>query len=31
LLRDPDGHEWMISQAVERLSPSEMQARWDRR
>lgn len=31
LLRDPDGHEWMISQVVERLSPSEMQARWDRR
>lgn len=31
LLRDPDGHEWMISQPVERLKPSEMQARWDRR
>ena len=31
LLRDPEGHEWMISQPVERLKPSEMQARWDRR
>ncbi len=31
LLRDPDGHEWMISQPVERLKPSEMQGRWDRR
>ncbi len=31
LLRDPDGHEWMLSQAVEVLKPSEMQARWDRR
>ena len=31
LLQDPDGHEWMVSQAVERLNPSEMQARWDRR
>ena len=31
LLRDPDGHEWMISQPVERLKPSEMQACWDRR
>lgn len=29
--RDPDGHEWMLSQAVESLRPSEMQARWDRR
>ena len=31
LLRDPEGHEWMISQQVELLKPSEMQARWDRR
>ena len=31
LLRDPEGHEWMISQPVERLKPSEMQARWDER
>lgn len=31
LLRDPDGHEWMISQPVELLKPSEMQARWDKR
>lgn len=31
LLRDPDGHEWMLSQPVEVLKPSEMQARWDRR
>ena len=31
LLRDPEGHEWMISQPVELLKPSEMQARWDER
>ena len=31
LLRDPDSHEWMLSQLVEVLKPSEMQARWDRR
>ena len=31
LLRDPEGHEWMISQPVEQLKPSEMQARWDER
>jgi PhnB protein len=31
LLRDPDGHEWMVSQPVERVSPSEMQVRWDQR
>ena len=29
LLRDPEGHEWMVSQPMERVSPSEMQARWD--
>jgi uncharacterized glyoxalase superfamily protein PhnB len=31
LLRDSEGHEWMISQPVELLKPSEMQARWDER
>ena len=30
LLEDPEGHQWMVSQVVERLRPSEMQARWDR-
>lgn len=29
LVEDPEGHQWMISQAVERLGPSEMQARWN--
>jgi len=28
LLEDPMGHQWMLSQVVERLRPSEMQARW---
>ena len=28
-LRDPFGHEWIISQEVEKLSPAEMQRRWD--
>jgi PhnB protein len=30
LLQDSEGHQWMVSQVVERLRPSEMQARWDR-
>lgn len=29
LVEDPEGHQWMISQAVERLGPSEMQVRWN--
>jgi PhnB protein len=29
-LRDPFGHEWTISQELEKLSPEEMQHRWDR-
>lgn len=28
-LRDPFGHEWTISQEVEKVSPEEMQRRWD--
>jgi PhnB protein len=28
-LRDPFGHEWTISQEVEKISPAEMQSRWD--
>ncbi len=28
-VRDPFGHEWIISQEVEKLSPAEMQRRWD--
>jgi PhnB protein len=27
-LRDPFGHEWTISQEIEKLSPEEMQRRW---
>lgn len=27
-LRDPFGHEWMISQEIEKVSPEEMQRRW---
>lgn len=27
-LRDPFGHEWMISQELERVKPEEMQRRW---
>lgn len=30
LLEDAEGHQWMISQPMERLRPSEMQARWSR-
>lgn len=28
-LRDPFGHEWMLQQVVEQVSPQEMQRRWD--
>ena len=28
-LRDPFGHEWTISQELEKLSPEEMQRRWN--
>ncbi|MEO6970212.1 MAG: VOC family protein [Chthoniobacterales bacterium] len=28
-VRDPFGHEWIISQEIEKLSPEEMQRRWD--
>ena len=28
-LRDPFGHEWTISQELEKLSPAEMQRRWN--
>ncbi len=28
-LRDPFGHEWMIARELEKISPAEMQRRWD--
>lgn len=28
-LRDPFGHEWIISQELKRMSPEEMQRRWN--
>lgn len=28
-LRDPFGHEWTVSQEIERVAPEEMQRRWD--
>ncbi len=28
-LRDPFGHEWCISQEIEKVTPAEMQRRWD--
>jgi PhnB protein len=28
-LRDPFGHEWMIQQEIEKVTPEEMQRRWD--
>jgi PhnB protein len=28
-VRDPFGHEWLLSQMVEDVSPEEMQRRWD--
>jgi PhnB protein len=28
-VRDPFGHEWTISQEIEKVRPEEMQRRWD--
>jgi PhnB protein len=28
-LRDPFGHEWMVSHEIEKVTPAEMQRRWD--
>jgi PhnB protein len=28
-VRDPFGHEWMIQHEIEKVSPEEMQKRWD--
>jgi PhnB protein len=28
-VRDPFGHEWLLSQKVEDVTPEEMQRRWD--
>jgi PhnB protein len=28
-VRDPFGHEWLLSQMVEEVSPEEMQRRWN--
>lgn len=28
-VRDPFGHEWTISQEIEKMSPQKMQRRWD--
>jgi PhnB protein len=28
-VRDPFGHEWMLQQEIEKVSPAEMQRRWD--
>lgn len=28
-LRDPFGHEWMVQHEIEKVSPEEMQRRWD--
>ncbi|CAN5908289.1 hypothetical protein BH11VER1_BH11VER1_36790 [soil metagenome] len=28
-LCDPFGHEWMIQRQIEKVSPEEMQVRWD--
>lgn len=28
-VRDPFGHEWIISQELEKIEPEEMQRRWD--
>ncbi len=28
-LRDPFGHEWMLQHEIEKVSPEEMQRRWD--
>jgi uncharacterized glyoxalase superfamily protein PhnB len=28
-VRDPFGHEWLLSQKIEEVSPEQMQMRWD--
>ncbi len=28
-VRDPFGHQWMIQHEIEKISPGEMQKRWD--
>lgn len=28
-VRDPFGHEWLLSQVIEEVTPEEMQRRWD--
>jgi PhnB protein len=28
-IRDPFGHEWMLQQEIEKVSPAQMQRRWD--
>ena len=28
-VRDPFGHQWMLQHEIEKVSPEEMQARWD--
>lgn len=28
-VRDPFGHEWMLQREIEKVSPTEMQRRWD--
>jgi PhnB protein len=28
-VQDPFGHRWMLSQTIEKITPAEMQARWD--
>ena len=28
-VRDPFGHEWLLSQMIEEVAPAEMQRRWD--
>ncbi|WP_430448598.1 VOC family protein [Rhodophyticola sp.] len=29
ILQDPFGHRWMLSQTIEKITPAEMQSRWD--
>jgi PhnB protein len=28
-IRDPFGHEWMLQQEIQKVSPAQMQRRWD--
>ena len=28
-IRDPFGHEWLLSQEIEKIAPEEMQRRWE--